>query len=208
MENKNDKEKTTFQKLWENPQSKAGIKLLLYFIFIAFVVLMINTASNTHVLNVNEKPKVTIQNMKDQLLSKNFQYEYIVVDNDGIKTIYKGNKTNNINEGTRETVEKITKYYIDKSGIYETVLGEKKVMTSLYENIDEKFLDVKYVLDLVKDKTTAITTRDGHKEYNYMFLIENNGCEIIIRTDNKQINNIYINYKDYVYDLNFSNIEN
>lgn len=205
MDNK-DKDKTTFQKLWENPQSKAGIKLLLYFVFIGFIILTINAAATANSVSVKEKPKITIQDMKDYLKDNNYQYEHIVVFTDGTKTIFKGNVVNNENEGTKETIEKTTKYLIDDTGIYETILGEKTIIDNLYENIDENLLDIKYVLDLINDKSTLITTREGKKEYNYTFNIDDNKYEIILRTDNKEIYNVYINYNETIYDLNFSNV--
>ncbi len=205
MENK-DKEKTTFQKLWENPQSKAGIKLLLYFIFIGFILLTISAASTADSVSKKEVKKITIQDMKDYLKENNYQYEHIVVFTDGTKTIFKGAFVNNENEGTKETIEKTTKYFIDDSGVYETVLGEKIIVDNLYENIDNNLLDIKYVLDIIKDKSTLITNREGKKEYNYTFNIEDNKYEIILRTDNKEIYNVYINYNEVIYDLNFSNV--
>lgn len=201
-----NKDKTTFQKLWENPQSKAGIKLLLYFVFIGFIILTINAAATANSVSVKEKPKITIQDMKDYLKDNNYQYEHIVVFTDGSKTIFKGNVVNDENEGTKETIEKTTKYFIDDTGVYETVLGEKIIVDNLYENLDENLLDNKYVLDLINDKSTLITTREGKKEYNYTFSIDDNKYEIILRTDNKEIYNVYINYNETIYDLNFSNV--
>lgn len=202
MENKTP-EKPDFRKLWENPQSKAAIKLLMYFVFIGLVLLSIKSASSASNLNVKKEKKITIQDMKQDLLENNFQYEYIVVDNEDNKTIFKGNIIDKYNEGTKENVEKTTKYIIDETGIYETVLGEKNLIDNLYENVDEKFINVEYILNLIKDKSTFISKRDGKKEYNYTFLIDDIECDIVVRTDNEKINNIYIEYNESVYDLNF-----
>ena len=213
-QNKDNKIKVFFNKLkeaWKDPRKKAGIKLLSYFFFF-FILLLLTAITNyisyTNKDNVNNDTKTEEKidntnfiNKQNKLLDNKHSINYTVTINNIVYKI-NGLLENNIIEGYLENDNNIKKITIKDNKIYELIDG---IETELDNVINCNYINIEYLLDIIKDKNAIIENKDEVKNYKYNFIDNGNNLNIIFSTDKDKINKIDINLDNEEYILNFYN---
>ena len=135
-----------FKKIWSVPRYKALIKLSLYFIFFASIIIYSNVVSKRS--NQNEKTLTPLEKMS---LKENYNFTINTLD-----VSFTGNKTGNI----------IQINYNDKINSYD--LEEIDNIDFKYKEILE-YLDLKKIYNLIKDEEFDSKTefKDGIISLNY-----------------------------------------
>lgn len=149
---------------------------------------------------VNEEfPFLQYTTMKENLINKNYTFNY-EINNNGELYNYTGTKENNNYSGTLTT--RILK---DKTNyIYDTT---KEEFTSLdNNNLKEELLYPKNILELIKDIEPTNTTYNKQRMYKYDLLIDKVETTITINTDLLNITKITIANEYYQYVLTYTDI--
>lgn len=211
---KQNKIKTFFNKLkeaWKNPRKKAGIKLLSYFIF--FFILLLLTAVSNYVSyinkdnNVDTKEKEEIKenskyiDKQNKLLNNKHSINYKITINNSLYNI-NGLLKDDVIEGYLENDNNIKKIIIKDNNIYELTDNIENIIDTVINN---NYINIKYILNMIKDKNVIIENKDNIKKYKYNFIDNGNNLNIEINTDIDNINSIDIFTNNEEYLLNFYN---
>ncbi|MCI8466657.1 MAG: hypothetical protein HFI08_00465 [Bacilli bacterium] len=211
---KNNQNPSTIQKMWHDKKGKAIIKLGLWVAFLLLIMLMIpimNLFNKTTTLpQINEKPNndqekyKNINEMWENLLSFNYQYQYQVSDKLSNETIlFQGKKVNGIDTGYRESKIGIIKYRIEENHIYQILVDSEEEITFLYEEEDKPFLNLQDLHTKLNYFIPAETISGTMRTLNYQ-----NGDETIeISTTLNEIKKIRINTAQKEYNLLFDTVE-
>lgn len=204
--NKEEKEISTFRKLWSNPQSRAGIKLLLYIIFIAGVCIFISVNKNivNEIEQSNNQP-LTFGDMQNKLINSNYHYNYEVMVNNN-KIIYEGKKIDNVNTGYKKTVDKVVEYYIDNTGIYSVSLGVKTLDATIFEGIKIDYFDLTKLFKIIELISPLIEHHEEVTSYTYNINTTEEVSSIKIDTNQTGIESIEIHTLNNEYIMNFDTI--
>lgn len=188
---------------WKDPRKKAGIKLLSYFIFF-FLLLLIATVSNNiaRIKNSNTSTITTtttqVDKYKDKqkdLLTNKYNISYVININD-VEYKINGTIDNNIVSGYLESSSGIKKIIIKDNNIYEIINEEEVILES---EININYLDLMYIINLIKENSSIIKDNDGKKVYEYNIDSDN----IVVETNETMINKISIKNETSSYILNF-----
>ncbi len=214
-DNNDMQEESKFMQLWHNKRTHAAMVLGLWMIFLAFVMLIAflggeanpNTNLNTPTNQEQEAEKEfkDYALMQEEILKNNFKYEYNIKIGE-YQVIYKGEKLGATETGYRENASETIKYYIDETGFYKVVMDELDALDKLFENLNESYIDLEYIFELIKDKTVVTETLEETRSYTYNFDLEEVSYEIKVETDLTNITNITISFEEKEYNLKYMNI--
>ena len=186
---------------WQTPRGRASLKLAVYGLFIISVLILI-------VVKTDRNPKVyksTYTAIKKDdtakiadLKENNFAFRYTITIND-LKTLYYGNKMQNLESGFKEDQNGIVKYLKENDKVYKIGLTDKEEITNLYEGINLEYLNLNYIFDLINDKQNEV---EGNKQTYHL----DNNIVIEIITDNLNIKKITIQENSNLYELEYDKI--
>ncbi|MBQ3020932.1 MAG: hypothetical protein IJD92_01750 [Bacilli bacterium] len=210
-EEKQSKFKENYSKLkeaWKDPRKKAGIKLLCYLIFfLLFIILAYitdgidNTYSNNNKTTTTTKLIDNYNDKQENLLNKKHNINYKITIDEITYTI-NGTLENNIINGYLESNEGIKKIILKNETLYEINNNEEILLESSF---DIKFLNLNYIIKLIKENRAYIKDLDNIKTYEYSINIDDIITKIYIETDTDNINKIDIKYNEITYNLTFDN---
>lgn len=180
--------------------TKWGIFFVILFIFI-FVTALISPRTNNHnpsKVPTNVSPKVEnntltkekLKTIEQNLLNANYTYKFDININNN-RYLYNGTVNNNTNTGFKETKDSVIKYYIDNTGIYHDNLGEKKLITNLYEGVNQNYLDLNYIFNILNNLDFNLKQDHNCKKPLYEF--KNNENIYHVHFSHENINQSYIN---------------
>lgn len=187
-------------------EDKTGaiIKLSLWLVFIIVIVIIAKVGGNKAPTDdkkdeTNKEVNITYEEKLNKL-NDNYNYVYDITVSDKIVK-YIGTKNGSKESGKYITNEKETTFYKDKGYTYEVIDGGLNKIDSIYNEINEDYVNVSYIKELLKEKTFKINDK-GIYEYNIDNVIIN------ISVNEKDITNILIKSDNDIYDLKFSDIGN
>ena len=207
-------EESKFMQLWHNKRTHAAMVLGMWMIFLLFVIIISFVGSKkTQNNNLNtpvQKEEETVEFrdyalMQTDLLKNNYKYEYNIKVAD-YNVIYKGEKIGVKETGYRENSVETIKYYVDETGLYTVMMDSLNSNDRLYENINESFIDLEYIFELVKDKSVVTEEVENKRTFKYSFNLEDIQYEIIVTTNLNDIESIQINFEDKNYSLKFTEV--
>lgn len=207
--NKHEKFKEFYEKLkedWKNPRKKAGIKLLGYLIFFLIFILLglisgginsVNKKDNSHTTTTKTNIKEDKYKKKQEdLLTNKYAINYVININN-IEYKINGTINNNYVEGYLEFEEDIKKIVIKEGNIFEIKNNEEILLElDIYKNL----IDLKYIINLIKQNSALIEDNSISKKYTYNI---NDNIKIIVETDEDIITKINISEESNVYSLSF-----
>lgn len=179
--------------------------LRIYGLVILIILLAIFMIPNSLYLKLYSKNVEKIENankieftdydtQQERLLKKQYKYEYLLLDSLSDKTYqYKcsGIIDKEVESGT----------CTEPSRISYTEATKKE---SLKINTD--YVDVSYIIDLLKNVEPEITKYQTSREYNYKVKIEDLDTEIIVYADTDNINKIELSNKYMTYIIKISDV--
>ena len=198
---------------WQTEKGKATIKLGLWMVFIAILIVVVlvserdsinlpveddSTPSETETENYEF---VNYSDMLDKLLLGNYEYSYTITNETG-KYIYTGWKNENKEIGFKEDSTGVIKYYIDDSGTYKVNMDTLEVIDYLYNGVDTSYLDLELLFGNLNEFLYSVTKNDDMRTITY----DKSGYQVEVMTDTRDITNITISTDTTTYDLNFTKI--
>ncbi len=198
---------------WQTEKGKATIKLGLWMVFIAILIVVVlvserdsinlpveddSTPSETETENYEF---VNYSDMLDKLLLGNYEYSYTITNETG-KYIYTGWKNENKEIGFKEDSTGVIKYYIDDSGTYKVNMDTLEVIDYLYNGVDTSYLDLELLFGNLNEFLYSVTKNEDMRTITY----DKSGYQVEVMTDTRDITNITISTDTTTYDLNFTKI--
>ena len=189
----------------KDPRKRAGMKLLGYFIFF-FILMLIAGISNNFSSNKNSIINtVTTTTTTKVIDSYALKQNKLLRDKYNINCHIKyelneykinGIIDNNIIEGYLEENSNIKKIVIKDNIIYDS-----NNQIELNYNFNKNYIDLKYIINLIKQSSAFIQDKDDLKTYLY----EIDNIKIYIKTDVENIKSIDIYEGENSYLLYFDN---
>ena len=198
---------------WQTEKGKATIKLGLWMVFIAILIVVVlvserdsinlpveddSTPSETETENYEF---VNYSDMLDKLLLGNYEYSYTITNETGIY-IYTGWKNENKEIGFKEDSTGVIKYYIDDSGTYKVNMDTLEVIDYLYNGVDTSYLDLELLFGNLNEFLYSVTKNEDMRTITY----DKSGYQVEVMSDTSDITNITITTDTTTYDLNFTKI--
>ncbi len=198
---------------WQTEKGKATIKLGLWMVFIAILIVVVlvserdsinlpveddSTPSETETENYEF---VNYSDMLDKLLLGNYEYSYTITNETGIY-IYTGWKNENKEIGFKEDSTGVIKYYIDDSGTYKVNMDILEVIDYLYNGVDTSYLDLELLFGNLNEFLYSVTKNEDMRTITY----DKSGYQVEVMSDTSDITNITITTDTTTYDLNFTKI--
>lgn len=198
---------------WQTEKGKATIKLGLWMVFIAILIVVVlvserdsinlpveddSTPSETETENYEF---VNYSDMLDKLLLGNYEYSYTITNETG-KYIYTGWKNENKEIGFKEDSTGVIKYYIDDSGTYKVNMDTLEVIDYLYNGVDTSYLDLELLFGNLNEFLYSVTKNEDMRTITY----DKSGYQVEVMTDTRDITDITISTDTTTYDLNFTKI--
>ena len=198
---------------WQTEKGKATIKLGLWMVFIAILIVVVlvserdsinlpveddSTPSETETENYEF---VNYSDMLDKLLLGNYEYSYTITNETG-KYIYTGWKNENKEIGFKEDSTGVIKYYIDDSGTYKVNMDTLEVIDYLYNGVDTSYLDLELLFGNLNEFLYSVTKNEDMRTITY----DKSGYQVEVMSDTRDITNITITTDTTTYDLNFTKI--
>lgn len=203
--------KKKIKEMKQNSKGKAILRLIKWGIFFLFIMIFCFISSivtkNRPLEKDNIKaPVIDNPTKKEDNETKNLNYYLTKLNNSNISYTYKikinnesytfkGTKKDTIEEGYKESSSGIIKYYILDDKTYQDVLGEHILISNLYENLEEEYLNfnklINHLLTLSFTKTDTI------------FSALNNNMNYVINIENDEIKTIIITGDNLEYSLNY-----
>lgn len=185
-----------------NDKETALIKLLIWGIFIAFVLLIsrINVKPKTENPPTNSNVKEITYLDKLDKLNNNYKYNYLIrVNNEEYTfsgTIMEDEDGNTKEHGTKTINDVLIEYYFEKGHWYEVKDGLNPITDSeLFQNINLDNINVLKIKELIKDKDYL------KEEDKYVYNIDS--YRIVISVNESDVEEIELfNNNDY-YKLSF-----
>lgn len=203
MKKKEEKEPSKFSVIWANKQSRAAIKLLGYFIFIGFVIILGNVFNSVDNNNAVIEESITYGDMQNALLENNYKYNYdITIDSE--KIIYEGETTEVSDSGYKKTSLYLKEYYVDDTGVYQIKLDDKIVDNTIYEEINKNYITPSYIFKTIELISPEISYDKEKTIYKYNI---SEDLIIEININDISIENIKITSGSDIYLLTFKIIE-
>lgn len=197
---------------WKTPRGKALIKLGLWgiFLIVIFAFATIDTPKRpTNPFEEKEEveEKEVVQfllyvDMIKGLQKNNYMFSYTIKN--GERTILlSGSQMDDEILGLKETDRgEITKYYINKEGVYKVILGELEQIEDFYEYIDPSMLDMNAFFSSLAGVTYKVEKNDTTRSIIYDTL----NYSVVVETDLENITNITYIKGDEEYILSFQSI--
>ena len=178
-----------------------GVVILIILIAIMFIIpdseflkLYSKNIEKIETQEVEKKEFIDYDTQKERILNKQFKYEYVLLDSLTNKT-YKyncnGTLDKDIESGTCTEPERLS-------------YTEQTKKDTFKINID--YLDIEYILELVKDITPEEIKYQTTREYTYKTTLDKLDTEILIYTDLENITKVEISNKYMTYILKYSDI--
>lgn len=198
---------------WQTEKGKATIKLGLWMVFIAILIVVVlvserdsinlpveddSTPSETETENYEF---VNYSDMLDKLLLGNYEYSYTITNETG-KYIYTGWKNENKEIGFKEDSTGVIKYYTDDSGTYKVNMDTLEVIDYLYNGVDTSYLDLELLFGNLNEFLYSVTKNEDMRTITY----DKSGYQVEVMSDTSDITNITITTDTTTYDLNFTKI--
>lgn len=191
------------KELRKTTRGKAIIKLSIWLILFAVIMLTLNIVSMFIPQNNNSNPvpeKVNIINILNNLSTSNYDFTYNIVTLDN-KYLFEGSIYNDMEKGYKETNGNIIKYQIEDNESYQMIGDYYEPISDVYENIDINYLKPNKIVELISDKNYS----NNENEYSYIF----DNITITFTIENKIIYSIKINTVEGLsYEITIKNINN
>ena len=177
-----------------------GVVILIILIAIMFIIpdSWFRKLYSKNVEKINEYNHpiefVDYETQKERLLSNQYKYEYLILDSLSDESyIYKcsGSMNKDLESGTCTEPDRVS--YTEKN--------KKETF-----KINTDYVDVKYLLNLIKDIEPEVTKYQTSREYNYNVKIEKLDTELIVYVDTENINKIEISNKFMTYVIKISDV--
>ena len=212
MKENNDNNKKTFKELWANKQTRALIKLGMWFAFFVFVFLVLFIISLftpkkervTNQVKTEEKTvEVNVAKMLDYLIDGTYSYEFKVTNNKNSYS-YNGTKTKTGDSGYYEINNTIVKYSVVDDNYYEMVNEQINPDNIIMNEYDKHNLNLNYILDQIRkiDEPEVVD-----KTYTYDLEDGSSPQRIVVTVNNVNIEKIEMDCGDTDYELIFKNID-
>lgn len=205
------------KKNWQDERKKSAIKLALYFIMMLFIVLLlvilnaffpqkeIVEDTNTIVEQEIKKEPLTFSEIVDNILKNNYSYTYEINNND-VKTIYRGVKFKEKEFGTKENSDSLIKYYIDSLGTYKLSLSDKILINDLFLNVDQNYLSFNYIYELIKSSKTIKEVKEDITINHYTIINNNSEIYVNLYYNDQMITKVEIESNNIIYKLIYRKI--
>lgn len=214
---KKEKELSKFKK-WKNkmketPKGRAYLKLIYWGIFFAalFIFLIFSSIFTRNYepvelepeKEVEEEPEEvlpTILELEEELLSGTYEYEYTIhINNEAY--LFDGEKFLDHEEGYQTSSSGIIHYYLDDTGVYQIVGGERILLADFYQGIDANLVNLEYIFNTMNHlgvSENRLAVEDSLYRYS-----------LVLSSDFYHIDKIMIESLDGLssYELTFGNIE-
>lgn len=204
--------KEFLKKCWKHPRWHSLMVLILWIIvlsvLIGFVSIVNQLSPKKEVekkVNREENSKVTYEEKWEDILNGNYTFTYLIKkEQETIK--YEGSIKENKTTGYRERNDGIIKYEIENNKHFQVLVDEKLEIANLYENINENFISIPYLYELIKNISTNDIKIMKEKEkiiYEYNIEIESENTVVQVTIDDVKIKSITIQNQTEVYNLEF-----
>lgn len=202
---------------WKTDRGKSLTKLLLWILFIVIVLgafimqekdnideyQMPSNEVTDEENQVNDNNFKKYSDMQDELLNNNYLYKYVITNNEE-KVMFTGIKNDNEDAGYKETKDGIIKYQIIDGTINQVNMDEVTNIDNLYENIDSNYLDISLLFNNLSEYLYSIEKEDSKRTITY----DKDGYKVSVITNMENIEKIEITVDEWIYELNFYNVNN
>ncbi|MCI8670738.1 MAG: hypothetical protein HFI36_01730 [Bacilli bacterium] len=198
-------------------KGKAIFKLIMWGIFFSVLFLFCGIMALIGPIQIDEKPSAEIKDevnknndndedllVKDFIYYKNkfsegnYNYTYNITIGDS-KYIFDGSIVNNVNSGYKESNMGIIKYYLDETGVYQELAGNKVLISNLYENLNSSYFSLQDVLNSVSALNPVL---NNLSEVTYPVYEASNGIsKYVVEFVNEEKINITISEESVTYSI-------
>ena len=135
---------------------------------------------------------------KNKFSEGNYNYTYNITIGDS-KYIFDGSIVNNVNSGYKESNMGIIKYYLDETGVYQELAGNKVLISNLYENLNSSYFSLQDVLNSVSALNPVL---NNLSEVTYPVYEASNGIsKYVVEFVNEEKINITISEESVTYSI-------
>lgn len=202
---------------WQTDRGKALTKLLLWVVFIVIVlgafIMQEKDNIDDYQMPSNEVTNEENQDddnnfkkysdMQDELLNNNYLYKYIITNSEE-KIVFSGIKNGTNETGYKETKAGIIKYQIVDGIVSQINMDEITNIDNLYENIDRNYLDISLLFNNLSEYLYSTEKKDSKRTITY----DKDGYKVSVITNLESIEKIEITVDEWIYELNFYNVNN
>ena len=202
---------------WKTDRGKALTKLLLWILFIVIVLgafimqekdniddyQMPSNEVTDEENQVNDNNFKKYSDMQDELLNNNYLYKYIITNSEE-KIVFSGIKNGTNETGYKETKAGIIKYQIVDGIVSQINMDEITNIDNLYENIDRNYLDISLLFNNLSEYLYSTEKKDSKRTITY----DKDGYKVSVITNLESIEKIEIAVDEWIYELNFYNVNN
>ena len=202
---------------WQTDRGKALIKLLLWILFIVIVlgafIMQEKDNIDDYQMPSNEVTNEESQeddnnfkkysDMQEELLNNNYLYKYIITNSEE-KIVFSGIKNGTNETGYKETKAGIIKYQIVDGIVSQINMDEITNIDNLYENIDRNYLDISLLFNNLSEYLYSTEKEDSKRTITY----DKDGYKVSVITNLESIEKIEITVDEWIYELNFYNVNN
>lgn len=202
---------------WKTDRGKSLTKLLLWILFIVIVLgafimqekdnideyQMPSNEVKDEENQVNDNNFKKYSDMQDELLNNNYLYKYVITNNEE-KVMFTGIKNDNEDTGYKETKDGIIKYQIIDGIVSQINMDEITNIDNLYENIDSNYLDISLLFNNLSEYLYSTKKEDSKRTITY----DKDGYKVSVITNMENIEKIEITVDEWIYELNFYNVNN
>ena len=202
---------------WKTDRGKALTKLLLWVVFIVIVLgafimqekdniddyQMPSNEVTDEENQVNDNNFKKYSDMQEELLNNNYLYKYIITNSEE-KIVFSGIKNGTNETGYKETKAGIIKYQIVDGIVSQINMDEITNIDNLYENIDRNYLDISLLFNNLSEYLYSTEKKDSKRTITY----DKDGYKVSVITNLESIEKIEIAVDEWIYELNFYNVNN
>ena len=202
---------------WKTDRGKALTKLLLWVVFIVIVLgafimqekdniddyQMPSNEVTDEENQVNDNNFKKYSDMQEELLNNNYLYKYIITNSEE-KIVFSGIKNGTNETGYKETKAGIIKYQIVDGIVSQINMDEITNIDNLYENIDRNYLDISLLFNNLSEYLYSTEKKDSKRTITY----DKDGYKVSVITNLESIEKIEITVDEWIYELNFYNVNN
>ncbi len=196
------------ENFWKTTRGKALIKLGMWLLFFLLVLIMVSFMPKKEINIGNKETEnekvyefVSYPEMVKELLKENFEFFYKIGDDENEYRFY-GKSDGILVQGIRETKDEIYKYVISDGKWLKKIWDETFIIYDLYL---ESFLDVVFLETFFKsleEEEYHIEKSEGDRKIIY----DLEDGEVVVYTDLKNIERIYVLKDNIGYDLYFKSV--
>lgn len=191
-----------FGEFWYNVKGRSAILLLLWIIFIAIVLVMINTNKQSDNVTSSEATFNQIDTYFSN--SKNYYSYNISIENinNVTFTYYNGEVSSNGDMGVKSKDGEDTNYQIKDNIAYDTLTN--KEIDNLYDDYLSYFFNLNNIYAFIKDKTPITSVENDIKTYQYNETYNGEKIDFVIKTSLNEITYIEYTFSNYKYIINIA----